>query len=465
MNAGTKRLAVMAAACLSAWCGGARAQPLSAAATATTPGTMAGAAPAAIPGTTPAAAPGPTSPTTPPTTPTTPIDLASAIRLALAQPGLRAAALEVAASEAALTQAASHPNPELAYLREGQDAGSRTTTIQVNQAIELGGKRRARLALAEGEAGLARSALAARRREVRAEVIAAYYTLLVAEERQALAQALGSLARQGVEVAAKRVAAGKISPIDDTKARLAALDASAELAQAGAELGVARTRLGALLGKPAEAIALLEGQSAGMAAQLELPELPPLAALLTRVRDAGDAGNIGDVGRARSQLAASQAQAAVERSARIPDLTLSLGSQRVDGVDGRQAVFGVSVPLPLFNRNQGNLTAALRRSDKAREELAAAQLAGAAELRAAHIRYGAARSEALLLRQDVIPSARKAHALTLKGFEAGKFAFLDVLDAQRTWFQAQSRHAAAVLAAWRAYADIERLAGAVDPTH
>jgi cobalt-zinc-cadmium efflux system outer membrane protein len=451
MNAATKRLAVMAAACLSAWYGGARAQPLSAAATATTQGTMAGAASAAIPATSPAAAPAPR----PPTTPTTPIDLAAAIRLALEQPGLRAAALDVAASEAALKQAASHPNPELAYLREGHDAGSRTATIQVNQAIELGGKRRARMAVAEGEAGLARSALAARRREVRAEVIAAYYTLLVAQERQALAQALTGLARQGLEVAAKRVAAGKISPIDETKARLAALDASTELAQAGAELAVARTRLGLLVGEPAGAITLVEGQG-GLPA---LPELPPLTALLARATDAGD------VGRARSQLAASQAQAAVERSARVPDLTLSLGSQRVDGVDGRQAVFGVSVPLPLFNRNQGNLTAALRRSDKAREELAAAQLAGAAELRAAHVRYGAARSEALLLRQDVIPSARKAHALTLKGFEAGKFAFLDVLDAQRTWFQAQSRHAAAVLAAWRAYADIERLAGAIDPTH
>lgn len=446
MNAGTKRLAVMAAACLSAWCGSARAQPLSAAAT--------GAAPIAALAT---AAAGGTMPATPSIT--TSIDLASAIRLALEQPGLRAAALEVAASEAALTQAGSHPNPELAYLREGQDAGSRTTTIQVNQAIELGGKRRARLALAEGEAGLARSTLAARRREVRAEVIAAYYTLLVAGERQALAQALAGLARQGVEVAAKRVAAGKISPIDDTKARLAALDAASELAQAGAEVAVARTRLGALVGKPADAITLAEGQAGGLP---ELPELPPLAALLARLMDAGDTG---DVGGARSQLAASQARAEVERSARVPDVTLSLGSQRVDGVDGRQAVFGVSVPLPLFNRNQGNLTAALRRSDKAREELAAAQLAGAADLSAAHVRYGAARGEALLLRQDLIPNARSAHALTLKGFEAGKFAFLDVLDAQRTWYQAQSRHAAAVLAAWRAYADIERLAGAIDPTH
>ena len=60
----------------------------------------------------------------------------------------------------------------------------------------------------------------------------------------------------------------------------------------------------------------------------------------------------------------------------------------------------------------------------------------------------------MLLRQDVIPQARSAYELTLKGFEYGKFPFLDVLDAQRTWFQAQSRLWNSMLDAGRAYADI-----------
>ncbi|WP_312553968.1 TolC family protein, partial [Massilia sp.] len=89
------------------------------------------------------------------------LDLQSAIRLALAQPRLRAAGHEAAASEAAIDQAGRYPNPTLEYLREGEQAGTRTTTIQINQPIELGGKRRARVALAEGEAALARSDLAA----------------------------------------------------------------------------------------------------------------------------------------------------------------------------------------------------------------------------------------------------------------------------------------------------------------
>lgn len=376
------------------------------------------------------------------------LDLQSAIRLALEQPRLRAAGHEAAASEAAIDQAGRYPNPTLEYLREGEQAGTRTTTIQINQPIELGGKRRARVALAEGEAALARSDLAALRQEVRAEVIAAFYGVLVARERQELASQLAALAERSVDVAARQVAAGKVPPIDATRARLAALEARTELNTAGAELVLARTRLGALVGRP--------GDSLELATQSDeaLPRLAPLPVLLARAAEAAP------VRRARAALAAQDAQAQVERAARVPDVTLSVGSQRADEVGRRQAVLGLSVPLPLFDRNSGRLGAALRRTDKAREELAAAEMAAAADLAAAHVRFQAASEEAALLREQAIPDARASHALTLKGFEHGKFALLDVLDAQRTLAQVQARQWNALLAAWQAYADIERLAGA-----
>lgn len=408
-----KRLPTLVALSIVAWCCGVAAQPLGSMA----PGTSA------------------------------PIDLPAAIRLALEQPGLRAAAHEVAASEAAADQAGKYPNPELEYLREGHRAGTRTTTVQIKQPIELGGKRRARVALAEGAVALARTEHEARRQQIRADVIAGYYAVLVAQERQQLARSLIELARRGVDAASKRVAAGKISPIDETKARLAASDASVELNGATGELAIARTKLGALIGKPAQLFTL--------AAQYpeQLPAVKPLATLLA------DVGESAAVQRARRQLAAQVAQTDVERAVRIPDVTISIGSQRDDEVQRRQAVVGLSVPLPLFNRNQGSLSAALRRADKAQDELAAVQVTAASELAGAYTRYEVARGEVALLRQDVLPSAQSAYELTLKGFEYGKFPFLDVLDAQRTLFQSQSRYWKALLEAWRGFADIERLAG------
>jgi cobalt-zinc-cadmium efflux system outer membrane protein len=375
------------------------------------------------------------------------IDLSTAIRLALDQPAARAASHAAQASAALVDQADRPPNPELSYLREGQDAGTRTTTVQINQPIELGHKRRARVAVAQEEAGLARIEAQARRQAIRADVVAAYHDVLIAGHRLALARALTDLAARTVDVAGKRVAAGKISPIDETRARLAAVDATTAYTQATAALAIARTKLGALIGR--STVALVDDSD-------RLPDAASLAALPSRT-DASVA-----VRRARGQLAARQAQADVERAARVPDVTVTVGTKRDDQIGRRQAVVGLSLPLPLFNRNEDALRAALRRTDAAGDELAATQVETAAALTAARTRYEAARNDVLLLRRDVLPNAQTAYEQTLKGFEYGKFSFLDVLDAQRTWFQAQTRQWDSLEAAWRAWADIERLAGPIE---
>jgi len=376
-----------------------------------------------------------------------PLSLPEAIRQALERhPELRAARHGVAADEAALDQAGRLPNPELAWLREGQQAGARTTTVQINQPIELGGKRQARVALAEETLGLARTELALRRQALRADVIEAWTGALVAQERRRLAESMADLARRSFDTVSRRVAAGKVSPIEVGKARLAQADAQAELARAEAELAIARNRLGLLAGMPVAAQPL-DGASA------VLPEVAPLNALLQGLDGAPG------LRRARGQLALQQARTGVERAARLPDLTLSLGTQRDDEAGRRQAVVGVAIPLPLFNRNSGNLAAALERTEQARSELDAARLAATAELQAAWTRYGQAKSEAALLERDLVPEARKLYDLTLTGFEYGKFSFLEVLDAQRSWFQARSRQWQAMLDAWRAHAQIERLVG------
>jgi cobalt-zinc-cadmium efflux system outer membrane protein len=219
----------------------------------------------------------------------TPIDLPTAIRLALDQPAARAAAHEVAASQALVEQADRLPNPELTYLREGQQAGTRTTTVQINQPIELGRKRRARVAVAQQAAGLAQVEWQARRQDIRADVVMAWHEAHIAARRREVAQALTDLARRTVDVAGRRVAAGKISPIDETRARLAAVDAATALTQAEAALTLARTRLGALVGQPADALVLAADSA-------PLPDVEPLAVLLAR------AGGSSAIRRAQGQL-------------------------------------------------------------------------------------------------------------------------------------------------------------------
>ncbi len=117
------------------------------------------------------------------------LSLGQALALAHAQnPELAASRLEVEAMAGASQQAHSRPNPEIAYLLEDTQRQTRTTTLQLNQTIELGGKRAARMLAAERGHDIAAEELTARRLAIRASVTSAYYDALTAQERVRLAE-------------------------------------------------------------------------------------------------------------------------------------------------------------------------------------------------------------------------------------------------------------------------------------
>ncbi|HEY1151043.1 MAG TPA: TolC family protein, partial [Pseudoduganella sp.] len=163
-----------------------------------------------------------------------------------ANPSLRAVSHGVAIADAEREQAGALPNPEFSYLREGSD----TRTVQVSQALELGGKRGARVAVADRQRQLALDAVAVQRAALRADVTAAYLDALLASQRVELAEAGAELAAQATSAASRRVAAGKISPVEQTRSSVAEAGARLELTQASAALALARRRLAALLAQP-----------------------------------------------------------------------------------------------------------------------------------------------------------------------------------------------------------------------
>lgn len=381
-----------------------------------------------------------------------PLTLETALKMALdANPELAAAQRELEAIAATVIQAQTRPNPELATLVEDTRSATRTTTLQLNQPVELGGKRAARIDAAERGRDAARAELNAKRAEIRAAVTAAFFDTLVAQERLRLAQAGVELAQRATDVARRRVLTGKVSPIEETKARVAESGVRVELKLAASELATARKRLASTWGEPAPRFERVEGDPEA------LPPLPSRADLERRM-DASP-----NLRRARIEVARRLALAEVERSRRIPNLTVSLGTKRNNELGLDQAVFGVSIPIPVFDRNQGNLLEALRRADKARDELSATELRLSNELAQAFERLSAARGELESLKRDILPGAQSAYDAALKGFELGKFSFLEVLDAQRTLFQAKSQGLRALVDVHRAAAEIERILGEAVP--
>ncbi len=363
---------------------------------------------------------------------------------------LRALREEVAALEARASQAGARPNPTLEYLREGNREQGGAAAVQVSIPFELGGKRSARLNAATAELRVATADLAAGSLRVQAEVVAAFHEAYLAGKRLELATQASASARQSSISAGARVLAGKISPVEETRAKVAEANQLVEAIQAQRDLAEARVKLAVLWG----------GDPAGLSLAvpaIALPHAPNQSAIAASL-----AGSPG-MQRANADFDWRTAAARLERSKRYPDVSLIVGQKREGVGRERQTILGLSVPLPLFDRNQGAIREADRRIDKSRAELAWQQQRLHAEAAQAAIRLDAALEQERVIRENVLPGGQSAFAAARTGFEAGKFNFLEVLDAQRTYFHAQTQHLRAISEAHRAAADLATLIGPTDP--
>jgi len=120
---------------------------------------------------------------------------------------------------------------------------------------------------------------------------------------------------------------------------------------------------------------------------------------------------------------------------------------------------GFSVPLPVFDRNQGRIQEAEHRLSKAEQELRNTEVRITTALNTAYQALDAAHSEIMALRQEILPGARSAYDAAREGYRLGKFGFLDVLDAQRTLFGSKNQYLAALANYHKSVADVERLVG------
>ena len=379
------------------------------------------------------------------------LTLQSALALALnVNADLSAARYELSAVEASVTQASVLPNPSLGVQMRDKRRETRETTVQLSQPLELGSKRAARIQAAERGRDVAGADLNAKQAEVRSMVISAFFDVLTAQERMRLAQESAELAQRATTVASKRVIAGKVSPVEETRARVAETGVRLELLQAKSDLASARKRLSATWGSVMPRFDRAEGQLR------DLPALPDLAVLSGRLDSAPT------LARARFEVDRRQALARLERSRRTPDVTVSLGVNRNEELGRNQAIVGFSIPLPIFDTNRGNVLEAQRRTEKARDELLAIETRLGGELAQAFERFSTSRQEADALQNEVLPGAQSVYKAATTGFEYGKFGFLDVLDAQRTLLQAKSQYLRALSEAHRARAEIDRILG--EPT-
>jgi cobalt-zinc-cadmium efflux system outer membrane protein len=373
----------------------------------------------------------------------------------LRSPELASFAFELRAAEARVLQAGLRPNPELAL--ELEDVGGRDelrgfreaqTTLQLSQLVELGGKRAARIAAASAGRALAGWDYEARRLDVFSDTALAFVDVLVAQERLALAEDRIGLAAKSVGAARARLDAGLAPEVEVTRGELERTRADVGRAQAQGALDTARQRLAAHWGGRQARFERATGE-------LEALSPPPsLESLWVR------AAENPDLARFESEAAEREAALRLARAQALPDLRIGPGVRRLEGPDETVLVVGASIPLPIFDRNQGAVAEAAVRRTKLAAERRGAEVRVAAELAAAQRALAAAYTAAEALRSRALPTADDSLRAVRDGYERGRFSQLEVLDAQRAHFDVRSDYLGALGEFHRSRALIERLIAA-----
>jgi cobalt-zinc-cadmium efflux system outer membrane protein len=384
------------------------------------------------------------------------LTLQQAVTLSLLHsPRLAAASWEIRAGEARMLQARSWPNPELEVEIEefggsGQHRSFRAaqTTVRLSQLIELGGKRSARIRLAAADAKLAGWDYEAERLSVLTEVTLGFVDVLAAQKRLRLAEDIHRLEEETSAAVADRVIAGKVSPLEQTKATVTMATSKIEVAKAQSDLRVARMRLAASWGSTQprflQAIGDLDKRA----------EIPSLEALLTSLERNPDIARWADL------MNRNLAALASERAGRVPDLVLGLGGQRFQETRDHALVASLGAALPLFDRNRGSILEQRSRRAQLEHGRRETEVRTAARLTETYESLTAARFEATALEQEVVPAAEQALAAARAGYARGKFGYLELLDAQRTSAAAKVALLDAQARYNRALAILESLVGA-----
>jgi cobalt-zinc-cadmium efflux system outer membrane protein len=353
-------------------------------------------------------------------------------------------------------QASLLPNPELEGEVEnfggtGEFRGTDVieTTIVLSQLVELGGERSKRMQLTRLDSRLAGWDYETKRLAVLTRVAQRFAELVAAQEKMKLAAENARLAAEAAQTVHKLSSAGKISPTEGLKADVEVATSEIEKRNAARALAAARQKMVAVWGDREARFS----QAVGSMSSLDkLPSLESLAALLDQ--------NPG-LARWQTEIAQRKAALSLAKAQAVPDVTVGVGFRKFYETENNDHAFLVtaSIPLPIFDRNQGGIAKARFAVTKAHIDHKAAETALRTELSEAYAELATAHDELQSLRGKVLPMATKAFAAIQRSFGEGKSSYLDLLDAQRTLVEARGKQVEALATYHIARATVEAVIG------
>jgi len=352
----------------------------------------------------------------------------------------------VASARGLANQAGRMPNPLMGY--EGQQIGSKGQAEQhgalLSQDIVRREKRQLDRSVATQEIAQAEQRLAAQQQRVLTDVRGAYYRVLYAQQQIDALEELNAIAQKAVDIAAQLLKAEEVARTDLLQAEVEKQQAELQLANSHFTLQAAWSQLSAVVGQPLP----LQPLAGDFFAATESFEFEPtLAWLISQSPDVLAAN--ARIYQARCYL---QRQIVEPR----PNLAVQALYNFVDnGINGNpDAGLAVSVPLPLWNKNEGNIQSARQETIAAEQMLLQIQLRIKQELAIVMEQYSRAHSQANYLSEQILPRLQQTLDLTRQTYEAGEVNFVALLTVQRTYTQNKLAHLEALAIVRKAEVDL-----------
>jgi len=380
-------------------------------------------------------------------------------------PELQAARLEVDAAAARVQQAGLRPNPTLDLGGQKALGPDNNISVAVTLPLDLNGRKEGRVGVAERERDVRRAQLAERERRLRAEIRAKAGDVLAARRNLTTTLDLLDANRRALNVVRDRVREGAAPSIDEglQLVEVNRLEASQ-----------------AVLASRVEVLSLQLETTAGLAVDTplhlvdELRAAPVALDVETALRRAMD--ERPDVRLARAEVATGSARVRKEQAEGRWDASVNVGYQRMDtgfdlmGITERggtrpiQDTFhyfgaGVSIVLPVRNRNQGNIAAAEAETRAAERRQRFVELAVRQEVVSAFAQHAAARRAVELYEGGVRGVARRNLDIVRRSYELGRGSLLDVIGEQRRYLEIEGGFTAVLKDAYDAEVEIERATG------
>ncbi|HMN50037.1 MAG TPA: TolC family protein [Ignavibacteriaceae bacterium] len=383
------------------------------------------------------------------------ITLQEAVNSALSNnPNLKAFKYEISSLEGIKIQAGLIPNPEADF--EVEDFLGRNElsgikggqfTLSGSQLFELGGKRDNRVNLAESQINSTQGNLELIKLDVIANVKSTFFDLYKAQNQIELQQKFIKINEEILKTISERVKAGRTSPAEESKVKVALINSRIELQRLQRNYESAQTKLNSLLG-------ITDKNYVPSTNLFEKLFAPP-----NKEDILGDLENIPSIKNLDNETNFRKAQLQLEESQAVPDLTVSAGVRYLNELKTNSFVAGLSLPLPFFNRNQGNIQAAEVRIQQMDEIINSQKLSVISSLNTSFNNLSSAYNNAVQLRENILPESEKAFDITRQGYSQGRFAFIDLLDAQRTLFDAQAQYLFELSDYYKSIIELENITG------